>query len=60
MWARLVVCVCVCVCGPYVGSQAKEVVCMCNQITGGRVYLKEIDCADVVVAGGVGAYVLCC
>ena len=42
-------CVCVCVCGPYVGSQGKEVVCMCNQITGGPVYLKEIDFADVAI-----------
>ena len=43
------VCVCVCVCvscvyvrGQSVGDEAKEVMCMCNQIAGGKVYLDGI------------------
>ena len=43
-------CVRVCVCGQSVGSQAKEVVCMYNQITGGTVYLKEIGLVAVVTS----------
>ena len=48
------VCVCVCVCecvcvrDQSVGSQADEVVRMCNQLTGETFCLKEIDCVGAV------------
>ena len=34
--------------GQSVGSQAKEVVCICDQIPGGTVHRNEIDCVAVV------------
>ena len=53
------VCVCVCVCcicsqakdvvSRYVGSRVKDVVSICNQITGGSVYLDKIGQPDVAI-----------